>query len=223
MPKITKLCMYCGREFSVERWLHAQRYCSRTCAAIVWRSNEPKPYAKCDNCGIEFKIKPYKLIKNELHFCSRKCDYEHRARMHRGPSAVAARKRVATITGRKRKPFSEEHKNHISESRAGDKNWRWMGGISFEPYCSKFNNDFRESVRDRFNRKCFLCDASEGKNRHSVHHIDYNKNSICNGQGWAFVPLCTTCHNKTHANRWHWFNLLINYWVSNPEINFNSF
>lgn len=54
----------------------------------------------------------------------------------------------------------------------------------------------------------------------SVHHIDYNKNSICNGKEWAFVTLCRSHHGKSNHNRWYWFNLLISYWLVNPEIHF---
>lgn len=99
--------------------------------------------------------------------------------------------------------------------KTGDKNNNWRGGISFKPYCFKFNKNFKELIRDKFGRKCYLCPTTEkeiGK-KLDVHHIDYNKNSICNGKEWAFLPLCKKCHLKTNVNRWYWFNLLIYYWV----------
>ncbi|MCK9570396.1 NUMOD3 domain-containing DNA-binding protein [Candidatus Pacearchaeota archaeon] len=108
------------------------------------------------------------------------------------------------------------------KGRTLDKNPAWKGGISFEPYCPKFNNGFKEYVRDRFGHTCFLCNSSELSEKSHIHHIDYNKNSICKGRDWAFVPLCRSCHMKTNANRWHWFNLLINYWALNPDINFSA-
>lgn len=90
----------------------------------------------------------------------------------------------------------------------------WKGGISFLPYCEKFNEGFKEHIRELFNRTCFLCGKEELQNivKLSVHHIDYNKNAICNGKEWAFVPLCQSCHGKTN-NRHYYFNLLINYWA----------
>lgn len=98
--------------------------------------------------------------------------------------------------------------------KTGEKMPNWKGGISYFPYCEKFNEEFKEHVRESFNRKCFLCGKSETKNgvKLSVHHIDYNKNAICNGKSWAFVPLCLSCHGKTN-NRHHYFNMLINYWI----------
>ncbi len=118
------------------------------------------------------------------------------------------------------KRASNETKQKMSKANRLENNPRWRGGSSYLPYCSKFTESFKECVRDRFNRTCFLCGSSEDSRKHCVHHIDYNKNSLCNGQSWAFVPLCNGCHSKTNNNRWHWFNLLINYWALNPEINF---
>lgn len=105
----------------------------------------------------------------------------------------------------------------------GEKSPNWRGGKSFEPYCPKFNEAFKERIRLKFDRKCFICGTNENSRRLDVHHIDYNKNSICNGKEWTFVPLCHHCHSKMLGSRWHWFNLLICYWSNNPEINFNPF
>jgi hypothetical protein len=116
---------------------------------------------------------------------------------------------------------TEETKYKIGKSIEGDKHWNWQGGIARLPYCPKFNNIIKEEIRDIFRRKCFLCPTTEKENRRKlcVHHIDYNKNSICNGRIWPLIPLCHSCHSKTNSNRWYWFNLLINYWAMNPDIN----
>lgn len=107
-----------------------------------------------------------------------------------------------------------------SENFSGSKNGNWKGGITEQKYCYKFNNSFKEYIRDKFNRTCYICGKTENElnKKLSVHHIDYNKSSICNGKEWAFVPLCASCHSKTNGNRWYWFNLLINYWLDKYEI-----
>ena len=94
-------------------------------------------------------------------------------------------------------------KNIGTTGRKGPLSTNWKGGVSFEPYCNLFNESFKELVRDKFNRKCYICGRNESTNNKKlcVHHIDYNKNSICNGKSWAFVPLCNTCHNYTIGNR----------------------
>jgi len=110
--------------------------------------------------------------------------------------------------------------------KSGENSLFWKGGISFEPYCPKFNNRFREYVRIKFNRTCACCGKPEELNftatgrkyKLAVHHIDYDKLDICNGKSWSFVPLCIPCHIKTCNNRWYWFNLLINYWILNINI-----
>ena len=103
-----------------------------------------------------------------------------------------------------RTPSGEDHPN-------------WKGGVAFFPYCPKFNDAFKEHIREKFGRKCYRCGTPEKGRKFPVHHIDYNKNSICNGKEWAFVPLCHSHHAQSNFNRWYWFNLLINYWVMNPD------
>jgi hypothetical protein len=135
--------------------------------------------------------------------------------------------------------LSDSHKGHVvihsPETCAKISNWRrshrdlisgpnasnWRGGKSYEPYCPKFNENFKEFIRDKFDRKCFICGKSEAfvgnarKQRLHIHHVDYNKNDICNGYSWPFIPLCPSCHAKTNYNRWYWFNKYMNYWVYN--------
>lgn len=129
-------------------------------------------------------------------------------------------------------PFSPERKRNIAEANrrsahkrcfSGERNPNWRGGIAHFPYCSKFNNEFKETIRDHFGRECYLCGCAEEDNHRklSVHHVDYAKNAICNGKAWAFVPLCSKCHTRTNTNRWYWFGRLIYYWAIDPGINFN--
>lgn len=127
-----------------------------------------------------------------------------------------SRKGKPTLTESQRKEHS------IRMSKSGNPNWK--GGISYFPYCELFNDEFKEFIRDKFYRKCVLCNKTEEKigRRHDVHHIDYNKNSICNGKSWAFVPLCKSCHVKTSNHRFKYFNMLINYWIFNSDILINN-
>lgn len=89
-----------------------------------------------------------------------------------------------------------------SETHTGENNWMWKGGISFEPYCEKFNNEFKESVRKRDDYTCQLCKCTQephGK-KLSVHHIHYDK-SDC----WPdVVALCRSCNTKVNSNRDYW-------------------
>jgi len=42
--------------------------------------------------------------------------------------------------------MSEETKLKLSKANRGKNNPAWKGGVSFEPYCIQFNNEFKERV-----------------------------------------------------------------------------
>jgi len=121
-------------------------------------------------------------------------------------------------------PVSIDARLAISKAKVGSANPQWKDGMSYLPYPPEFNNKYKERVRYRFNNTCYLCARSKEANNNrnmSVHHIDYNKGTTCNEKSWKFVPLCNSCSTKVNYERWYWFNLLINYWLNNPEIHFN--
>ena len=130
--------------------------------------------------------------------------------------------RKRSITRKYSSP-TKEVREKISKSLRGRNSPRWLGGVSFGKYCDKFNRAFKNRVRDKFENRCYLCSSDGNGKKLCVHHIDYAKNSICNGKEWAFVPLCIPHHAATNYNRWYWFNLLISYWLLNPEISLQTF
>ena len=93
----------------------------------------------------------------------------------------------------------------------------WKGGISFEPYCPKFNENFKEKCRRYWKRKCGICGLNEYENKMkwdqklSIHHVNYNKDALCNNQSNLFIPLCKKCHAKTNGYRIWWETYLTNY------------
>jgi hypothetical protein len=82
----------------------------------------------------------------------------------------------------------------------------WLGGKSFEPYCPKFNRDFKERVREFWGRKCVVCGKTEKENGKllCVHHVNYQKEACCDNAHPLFVALCVKCHTKTNGNRNYW-------------------
>lgn len=109
---------------------------------------------------------------------------------------------------------SAETRAKLAESHRGEKCNFWRGGISFEPYCIKFNDEFKERVREFFGRGCAECGSPENGERLHVHHVNYHKDSCCaEDVAPLFVPLCRSCHAKTNFNREYWeerFTALIN-------------
>jgi hypothetical protein len=81
----------------------------------------------------------------------------------------------------------------------------WLGGISFEPYDSKFDETFCELIRQR-DKACLICNKTNEEELKSgqslcVHHLDYNKKNTCKEN---CLCLCNSCHCKTNYNRSSW-------------------
>ena len=95
----------------------------------------------------------------------------------------------------------------FSENRSGANSSHWKNGASFEPYCVKFNEEFKEYIREKFGRICFLCGKTEKDNgrKLDVHHVNGNKACGCDGDKTCqFVPLCRVCHGKMHSKKIDW-------------------
>jgi hypothetical protein len=179
-----------------------------------------------------FKGKP--LPENALKRC-REVNLGNDYHKGKKMSESARQKISAALKGRK---FTEEHKRKIGSANKGkkrtseqckinsavhkglqakDKNPRWKGGISFEPYCPKFTKEFKERVRSFFNHTCQFPDCNhvwkEGERKLAVHHVNFDKQVCCNTSIPLFVPLCNSCHMKTQTDRNYYeeyFTKLIN-------------
>jgi hypothetical protein len=140
-----------------------------------------KVYAICTECG-EGRWISFSLYRNVCFKCIHKTD-KHRKTLR---------------------------DNHTDIS--GEDNPNWQGGISFGEYCPKFNEPFKEGIRNKFDRKCFICDKTEQDNGRKlcVHHVNYDKDCLCDGYKCMFVPLCMKCHAKTGHDRDLWERLITN-------------
>lgn len=107
--------------------------------------------------------------------------------------------------------LAEETKRKLSKANSGENHPNWKGGVSSAPYCAKFNNKFKEQIREKFGRACFLCGEKEKGRKLSVHHVNYDKSCLCSEIECEFVPLCASCHGKTsNGDREHWEEKIIN-------------
>lgn len=242
---ILKTCEQCGRVFEVFAYRKdSSRFCSHKCKG-KWmsknQSGENNPKWKggkgvkiCAQCGTEFEV--YPSVADKRTCCSHECYDKWRSENVRGENHPLWKDNVVKICeqcgeefeipqdedGRRRCCSRECHYKWRSENIRGENSPVWKGGLSFEPYCSKFNEKFKESIRDKFNRTCFLCQTTEqeimelmrsqGKRayRLSIHHVNYNKDCLCDDSQCEFVPLCIHCHAKTsNGDREYWENLIM--------------
>jgi hypothetical protein len=99
----------------------------------------------CKQCGNEFETIPSRIRNGRGKYCSRKCFHE-----------FTRNKEIRVC-----QKCGNEFEAHLSDIKRGrgkfcskscaqtrENNANWQGGISFEPYCILFNNEFKERVRE---------------------------------------------------------------------------
>ena len=107
-------------------------------------------------------------------------------------------------------PISGETRKKMSATQQGIDYEDWVEFAKDKPYCPAFNETCRESNREKYGRRCFICGKHESKNitragkqkKLSVHHVDMNKDQGCNGHEWKLIPTCLRHHGTTHTSLW---------------------
>ena len=104
------------------------------------------------------------------------------------------------------RPCTLETRAKISDANRGENGPNWKGGISFEPYCPKFNEDLRARIRAFFEYRCLACGKSTEDNQRKLgcHHVEYNKEACCDGKPIQFAALCARCHGRTNHEQYRW-------------------
>jgi len=214
-----KYCEHCGKEFTRGQLISGnKRYCSTRCRSEArYRTELPPEHKVCINCGNEIVVSPrmrYQLRTKK--FCSSACFYEynkgenhHKHTENIILNCLVCGKEFEVIPSLKDKIKTCRdpscYKAWMSFKMGGENSPHWRGGISFEPYCPKFNNTFKERVRAFFGYRCVECGELENGEKLSVHHVHYSKDSCCNTEvPRMFVSLCRPCHTKTNHNRKEW-------------------
>jgi hypothetical protein len=89
----------------------------------------------------------------------------------------------------------------------GKLHYNWLGGKSFEPYTVEFNRKLKNEIRERDCYKCKGCGVMEFEQRHSIHHIDYNKEN-CSLEN--LITICRSCNSKANFDRYRWIKFYKN-------------
>jgi len=217
----TYICIICGEVFKrnpskVKKY--GVRYCSTKCSGVA---HNRKIKCICKQCDKEFCVKPSRIKSGKGIFCSRKCKEAWQSQnikcenspTWRGGKIKIICKQCGKIFYKFPSQINSKTKNIFCSTKcmgmrkSGANSIYWKGGISFKPYCPKFNKNLKEKVRRFFNHKCILCGKSEAELGYKlhVHHVDYEKETCCNGMlDPLFVLLCNKCHPKTNGNRYEW-------------------
>jgi hypothetical protein len=133
---------------------------------------------------------------------------ETRKRMSEGmkgkpKSSEAIKKmRIAAIERWK----DEEYKKEFSESRQGENNPNYRGGVQYEPYDNNWTRKFKSYIRKRDNQVCMNCGKHREKLNYplDIHHINYDKQLSLKEN---CISLCKSCHGLTQINREYWTKL----------------
>ena len=167
----------------------------------------------CDKCNRIREIKK-EDYRNLCKFCVNKG--KHRSKETKKKMREAAMGKKNHMYG---KSHTEETKQKMRDNHAdfkGKKSGTWKGGLSFEPYCILFNDEFKERVREYWNRRCVVCGKIEAEQmnemlenekrpfRLAVHHVNYNKETCCDDSTPLFVSLCASCHAKIKFDDEYW-------------------
>jgi hypothetical protein len=104
------------------------------------------------------------------------------------------------------KHHSKETKANMSAVQKGKNGNNWQGGKSFKPYCEKFDEAYKQLIRNKFDNRCFWCNMTTEENgrKLDVHHVNYNKNCGCDETKCICVPLCMRCHGSSGSDRVGW-------------------
>lgn len=140
---------------------------------------------KCDYCGIDKEMKPYKIARSVHNYCSRKC------------AQTASRKRVIVICNTCGKEVEKNPSDIVdgrgtfcSKSCAATKNSRytvrnWTGGKS----------SYSIRAKREYGEVCNKCGYTEHPEILEVHHIDGDRdNNILEN----LEVLCPNCHKIKH-------------------------
>lgn len=226
--RVVAVCEDCGKYRDVV-YQGYRELCS-SCSQIVRERH--KITKICKQCNEEYKVIP--SIAESSKFCCRECKDTWRSENeigenHRGWKGDVFLFVCDTCGIEYRNNYSNKPRFHFcsnkchgewqSVNRAGENSHTWLGGISFGKYCPKFNDRFKQEVRDKYNNCDFMSGLSNivcnGGRKLDVHHVDYNKQQGCDDNEWRLIPLSRVNHTKTSYNRPFWnrlFTYALQYW-----------
>jgi hypothetical protein len=211
-----KVCVTCGKTTTrrpgegAKDW-RARQTCSTKCkyGYIGRRLVEVKPALEpppktCEVCGKLFGKKrteshpTFEAKKTCGKRCANKAISGYRVELEPKPCVMCGelfgrRKGEPAGNFRSRLCCSMEcFGDAISAARLGNRERQ-------NPYPREWCAALTERIRERDGYICVECGAVQGKRKHHVHHIDYDKNNLAPRN---LITLCPSCHGRT-TSKYH--------------------
>lgn len=186
MPKITKPCEYCGKEWISEAWKgHEAKFCSNYCRQKSLTESHPEKFpwikagkriSQCRHCGKDF----WKRHLDKF-FCDPKCYAEYRTNQRK---KICIQCKNEFITMPKYKP----KKQIFCSQSCEDQYWYEL---------KKKNMTRRTQASESIRLFGYACEKCGKEENVDCHHLDCNpKNNPLDGSNW--MRLCASCHKITH-------------------------
>lgn len=177
--KIELVCNICGDKFIAYK--HERRkYCSRKCADVGRQHREIRT---CAFCGEAFERPLYLLNPKPGIYCSILCS-----------NRAKDRKWFKTMVR------TSEHCAKIAQSRTGDKNPMWKGGVTPEHRIARNSAEYRKWRITVFKTDRFKCSYCGSNKRIEAHHIDpFSTNKEARYDPENGRTLCYECHKYVQS------------------------
>jgi len=222
-------CEICGCEFETyepERRKTCSKECSRKYTSQRqkgdrhWNWQGGKSELECKVCGDKFKVKQGEVEKRKT--CSNECSGQLMSQIT-GKEKWSYKEGKTSVTckqcGYKFKTYEPERRKTCSREclfklHSGKKHPRWVEG--FKPEYGNSWKEVSEEIREKYNRRCFLCSKKEKKleRKLDVHHIlpvsEFDEVNQAHFEE-NLVALCRSCHldvewNKEYEEQSNLFN-----------------
>jgi len=204
--KIELICNVCNNKFYVYTSYNNAKYCSQKCCH---ESQKVKKVCKiCRFCDNKFYVYPSQMNSK---YCSNICKNKSLIKNKFILECNICNKKFEVISSQ----INSKYCSQVCRIKSfyGKTNPNWKNGISFEPYCYKFNEKTKNEIRKRDNYQCQMpkCLYTQLENlilynkSLSVHHIHYKKEDCYPD----LIALCTKCNCIVNSNRNYWEELFM--------------
>jgi hypothetical protein len=168
------------------------KVCSKSCESKLTSINKKNGEIRtCKNCGKDFYSRPSEDRRGyKRTFCSTQC-------FTNSPTSDETKTKLSNSL--KKVIHRPDWNEKVRLSKIGKKNPMWKYSEDYQGYGDKWGRALKNKIRERDKDTCQVCSSvSKGKQRHPIHHIDFNKK---NNSEDNLTVICRGCHKKIHVGK----------------------